>query len=135
LEKKVKDLSLGGQVFFLGWRDPVDCLAAGDVFVLTSQIESFGVVYAEAMMMGLPCIGSRCSPPSVLSSAEDVIPEGEVGYCVDDVASLQHKLETLQHNPTLRRLLGQKARALADSKYSTQHYVRFFETEAERLLS
>ena len=33
--------------------------ASADSFVLTSQVEPFGIVYIEAMLAGLPCIGTK----------------------------------------------------------------------------
>ncbi len=38
-------------------------LAAADGFVLLSELETFGVVYAEAMAAGVPVLASRCGGP------------------------------------------------------------------------
>ncbi len=38
-------------------------LAAADGFVLLSEFETFGVVYAEAMAAGVPVLASRCGGP------------------------------------------------------------------------
>lgn len=32
---------------------------SADVFVLTSMVEPFGIVYIEAMLEGIPCIGTK----------------------------------------------------------------------------
>lgn len=52
-------------------------------FVLPSRYETFGVVYAEAMSMGLPVIATRCGGP------EDFM-NSSTGYMVspDDVSGL-----------------------------------------------
>lgn len=80
------------RIRFVGRTDPAPYLAASDVFALPSAIESFGMVYAEAMLMGLPCIGLRNEPPRVLSSAQDVIPEGQAGHVVGSPDELAVRL-------------------------------------------
>ncbi len=61
------------------------------VFAMPSQGEGFGLVYAEAMARGLPCVGST------LDAAPEVI--GEAGVCIDPsnpaalVAALSRYLE------------------------------------------
>lgn len=111
------------RVHFTGHTDPAPWLAAADVFVLPSAIESFGMVYAEAMLMGLPCIGLRNDPPRVLSSAQDVVPEGEAGFCVASIDELHDRLERLAADPEMRRRLGAFGSALARREYSTDRYI------------
>ena len=115
------------RVHFTGHTDPAPWLAAADVFVLPSAIESFGMVYAEAMLMGLPCIGLRNDPPRVLSSAQDVIPEGKAGYCVSSVDELHDRLQRLARDKELRVELGSIGSALARREYSTSHYVEILQ--------
>jgi glycosyltransferase involved in cell wall biosynthesis len=111
------------RVHFTGHTDPAPCLAASDIFALPSTIESFGMVYAEAMLMRLPCIGRRNQPPHVLSSAQDVIPEGRAGFCVGSEEELLARLRQLAGDASLRRQLGAFGADLARSQYSTRHYV------------
>jgi glycosyltransferase involved in cell wall biosynthesis len=111
------------RIHFAGHTDPAPWLAASDVFVLPSAIESFGMVYAEAMLMGLPCIGRRNDPPRVLSSAQDVIPEGKAGYCVSSVDELYARLDALAGDAQTRRRLGAFGSDLARREYSTAHYL------------
>src|SRR6266576_2352539 len=61
---------------------------SADVFCMPSQFEPFGVVFVEAMLHGLPCVGSnRCAIP-------EIIAHGETGWVVpgDDAASLRDTL-------------------------------------------
>jgi glycosyltransferase involved in cell wall biosynthesis len=102
--------------------EPAEYYAASDVFVLPSKIESFGNVYAEAMLMGLPCIGMTHRPPYVLSSAQDVIPEGIAGYCVSDVEELLKIMHRLIRDPDLRRELGENAYRHALQQYTIERY-------------
>jgi glycosyltransferase involved in cell wall biosynthesis len=102
--------------------EPAPYYAASDVFVLPSQIESFGNVYAEAMLMGLPCIGMRHNPPRILSSAEDVIPEGLAGYCISELSELVERLKQLADNTKLRHEMGENAYRHAMQNYTIERY-------------
>jgi glycosyltransferase involved in cell wall biosynthesis len=116
-------LQLEDRVRFVGQTNPAPFLAASNLFVLPSQIESFGMVYGEAMAMGLPCIGLRNRPPEVLSSAEDVISEGSAGYCVDSVAELRDRIDMLARDPATARAMGEFAHHRARTMYSTERYL------------
>lgn len=126
LETKVP-AGLRDRVHFTGHVDPAPWLSAADVFALPSQIESFGVAYAEAMSMGLPCVGLRYAPPERLSSAADVIGDGVGGLIVDDVAGLQRALTTLALDGKLRHRLGEGAAHRARTLFSEQAYAEFVE--------
>jgi glycosyltransferase involved in cell wall biosynthesis len=145
LEAKAGASSARERIVFAGWSPKpspevqsssvVDWLAAADVFVLTSRIESFGLVYAEAMMLGLPCIGSMHEPPSVTSAASDVIPEGKAGFCVDSVDMLVDRLRLLQTDPDLRMQMGGFAHQLATTSYTVKSFIECFEREARSLMA
>jgi glycosyltransferase involved in cell wall biosynthesis len=103
--------------------NPAPFYAAGDVFVLPSLLESFGLVYAEAMFLRLPCIGMRHDPPKVLSSAQDVIPEGKAGYCISTSDELADRLEFLRANPDARVRMGEYGHSHALRHYTIDHYI------------
>ena len=66
LEEKVTSYGLTDAVSFAGGLprpEVAEHLAAADAFVLPSELETFGVVYAEAMMAGLPVIATTCGGP------------------------------------------------------------------------
>jgi len=61
---------------------------SADVFCMPSLFEPFGVVFVEAMLHGLPCVGSdRCAIP-------EIIAHGETGWVVPphDAATLSARL-------------------------------------------
>ncbi len=76
LKKYVKDKGLDSVIEFPGFLDRVqirDYLNNSDLFVLSSDYETFGVVLIEAMSMGVPVLSTDSGGP------EDFI-NAEVGY-------------------------------------------------------
>ena len=64
LQSKIKDLNLEDSVEFLGWiDDPKDFFSQIDIFILSSKIETFGLVLLEAMKYGKPIISTNCDGP------------------------------------------------------------------------
>lgn len=94
-----------------------DHLRAMDCLVLPSRTtptckEQFGLVLAEAMLCGVPVVGSDSGAiPEVIGGAGMVFREG-------DVAQLAGCLQTLLRNSTLRNHLAKKGYEKALSKYS-----------------
>ena len=88
------------------------------VFVLPSVEDGFGYVTAEAMGCGLPVIISSAA------GSADMVEEGSNGYVVPprSVAALQEKLELLFRDEGLRRVLGQRSRALSTSRHRWSDY-------------
>lgn len=62
-----------------------------DVFAMPSYFEAFGIVFAEALCFGLPCLGRRCCEMPY------IIKEGETGELIDDdnVETASQKLYNL----------------------------------------
>ena len=53
---------------------------------MPSQFEPFGVVFVEAMLHGLPCIGSdRCAIPEIIAHGDTgwIVPAGDAGTLCD----------------------------------------------------
>ena len=96
-----------------------DLLAAGDILVMPSRTDSFGIVYLEAWAYGKPVIGARTW------GVMDVIADGEDGLLVPfgDVDALAAAIRQLLDEPGLASALGSRGRdkALAmhtwDRKY------------------
>ena len=134
LQALASTLAVGDRVRFLGRQDPPAYLAAANLFVLPSLIESFGLVYIEAMMMGLPCIGSRYDPPAVLSAATEVISDGDFGFCVSDEEELRARIESLAADPQHCSALGDRARRIALSRFTPDAYVDHLHEVLDRYL-
>jgi glycosyltransferase involved in cell wall biosynthesis len=65
---KLRDeLRLQEDVEFAGWIDDTQrFLDRGDIYVLSSRTESFGISLLEAMARGLPIVSTKCQGPSQL---------------------------------------------------------------------
>jgi glycosyltransferase involved in cell wall biosynthesis len=82
LEAQAQSLGVGGQVRFAGAlsREQVrDLLAASDAFVLSSLVETFGVVVVEALAMGVPVVATRSGGPESIVGPQDglLVPPGD----------------------------------------------------------
>jgi glycosyltransferase involved in cell wall biosynthesis len=83
--------------------------AAGDVAVLASDFEKWGLVVNEAMACGLPVVVSN-----LVGCAPDLAREGESGavFRARDPEALAATLRPLVEQPALRARLGEGARCL-----------------------
>jgi glycosyltransferase involved in cell wall biosynthesis len=80
-------------------------LVASDVFVFASRTETQGIVIAEAMAAGLPCVAVDAY------GVADVLAHGVDGFLtIPDVHTFTLSLETLLDSPTLRQQFSENAR-------------------------
>ncbi len=98
-----------GRVHLLGFiseEEKRDLLAAGDILCLPSCTDSFGIVYLEAWLNGIPVIGARAG------GVPDVITNGVDGILVEfgNVPALARSLARLLDDPGLRREMGRRGR-------------------------
>ena len=80
--------------------------ANSSIFVMSSRFEGFGLVLAEAMSCGLPCISFDCP-----YGPRDIITDGEDGILVENgnVQELARQMESLMSHVTLRQIMGKQA--------------------------
>ena len=105
LKTYVADNQLVGVRFIVGqaWYDVPKILALGDVFILPSYSEPWGLVVNEAMACGMPVIVSnKCG------SAYDVVKEDQNGYTFDpyNVAELTNIFNKFVEEPEKISPLG-----------------------------
>jgi glycosyltransferase involved in cell wall biosynthesis len=91
---------------FIDLEEKRDLLAAGDLFVLPSRTDSFGIVYLEAWLHQKPVIGAA------VGGVQEVIREGETGFLVPygDSERLAGRIANLIDDPDLGRQMGRKGR-------------------------
>lgn len=87
-------------------KDIADEFSKSSIFVLSSRFEGFGLVLAEAMSCGLPCISFDCP-----YGPRDIITDGEDGILVENgnIEALARTIEQLMINDTRRQSMGKKA--------------------------
>lgn len=115
LERQAVELGVLESVSFLGYQeDVVPVYAAMDVFVLPSRYEGFGVVFLEAMSMGVPVVGTR-----VVGSV-DAVQDGRTGLLVPpgDARALADAIRRLLADEGLARRLAENAREWVGSRRS-----------------
>ena len=107
LHAQAMRLGLTNRVRFLGWRADVPrVIAAADVCILPSlHSESFGLVLAEGMVLGKPCIGSN------VGGVPEVIEDGVTGtVCQPTAESLAEAMKAMVESGSLRSALGEAGR-------------------------
>ena len=96
LRQLAADLNLSGSVVFLGAlknEEVLQLMYESDAFVLASRVETFGVVFIEALSQGLPVVATRCGGPESI-----VTPANGLLVPTDDIAALAAALIELYEN-------------------------------------
>ena len=97
------------QITFFGKVDDLhDVYNKGDIFLMTSDNEGFGLVLAEAASFGLPLISFRISGP------EDIIIDGENGFLVEkgNLDEMAEKIVYLLRNDEEREKMAKKSQSM-----------------------
>ena len=106
MKQLASQLRIGDSVSFVGPRHGAEkaaVLAEAELFVLPSHTENFGIVVAEALAAGVPCIATTGTPWTQL-------PARGLGWCVDaNAGSLATALHTATRlPPEALRAMGQR---------------------------
>ncbi|GKU75832.1 glycosyltransferase [Paenibacillus sp. L3-i20] len=97
LEQLVREADAEAFITFVGFKaNPYPYIASSSVLVCCSRTESFGLVLAEALALGVPVIATKCGGP------EEILDGGKYGLLVDqNSSSLSAALERLMTDATL----------------------------------
>ncbi len=129
-EELCRELNIYDAVQFVGKQEQMEeILAIGDLFLLPSEYESFGLAGLEAMAAGVPVVSSNAGGLS------EVNVHGKTGYLADvgDVKSMsEFAIEILKDDKTLARF---KENASEHSKqFDIHNIVPIYEKLYERFL-
>ena len=131
-ERIVREKGLSKDVFFLGKQDRVqEKLGLADLFLLPSDMESFGLAALEAMACEVPVVATN------VGGVPEVVAHGVDGYLVpprDVAAAAKYALEILTR-PDRGRRMGQQARASARSKYCASDVIPLYEAYYRKVLN
>ncbi|MCW3118751.1 MAG: bshA [Chitinophagaceae bacterium] len=129
-EELSRELGIFDEVRFVGKQEQMeDILAIGDLFLLPSEYESFGLAALEAMAAGVPVVSTN-----VGGLGEINIP-GETGYMsnIGDIAAMSHDaLKILKDDKTLRAFKSRAAEYAM--KFDISTIVPLYEKLYERFL-
>jgi glycosyltransferase involved in cell wall biosynthesis len=115
LKRKTVEYGMDDVVTFTGFRADIPrLLRALDIFVMPTYEETFGNCLVEAMLAGLPCIGTDSG------GTPEVLEGGRLGLLVEprSVDSLARAIQTLAENERIRADLGGRARASARERFN-----------------
>ena len=125
---RAEQLLVKDDVIFVGKQANIPSyLGVADVFLLPSELESFGLAALEALACEVPVIATR------IGGIPEVVSEGETGYLSDvgDVQKMSEDTLRLLGDEDLRRSFGEKGREMAVQRYGSDkiipQYIKFYE--------
>jgi N-acetyl-alpha-D-glucosaminyl L-malate synthase BshA len=125
---RAEQLGVRDYIAFVGKQANIaDYLGVADIFMLPSELESFGLAALEAQACEVPVIATR------IGGIPEVVTDGESGYLSDvgDVQKMTADTLKLLRDEELRRSLGRRGRELAVQRYSSEiiipQYIAFYE--------
>jgi glycosyltransferase involved in cell wall biosynthesis len=114
LQRTVREHHLDGQIRFLGFQaEPHNVIQCLDALVLTTRKETFGLVLVEAMLLGVPVIGTDAG------GVPEIITHEQTGllFAADDAGSLAACIRRLAGDAQLREWLATAGRTRAREEF------------------
>jgi N-acetyl-alpha-D-glucosaminyl L-malate synthase BshA len=124
-------LGLQDRVRFLGtYENIAELLARVDVFLLPSELESFGLSALEAQACGVPVVGSDAG------GLPEVVKHTETGFLlpVGDVEGMASRTLEILKDDERRREMGRAGRRRAESLFGADRVVSQYERYYESVL-
>ncbi|MFO0598003.1 MAG: N-acetyl-alpha-D-glucosaminyl L-malate synthase BshA [Myxococcaceae bacterium] len=110
-------------------QDVVPFLQRSTVFLLPSEVESFGLAALEAMSCGVPVVASR------VGGLPEVVTDGQTGWLHDvaDVDAMEGSVRRLLDNAALHERFATAARETAVTRFRLAPTVARYEALYERI--
>ena len=124
LEKMCREMGLCDRVFFLGKQlSIVELLSLADVYLCTSETESFGLSALEAMSCGIPVVSSNAG------GVPEVVEHGEDGFLAEpgNTAEMADRVIQLTTDSNLYDRFSNSARNKAETKFNIHKIVNLYE--------
>ena len=126
LEKQIETLHLTNNITIIGQQnkdDIIRLLNLSDVFALPSRMETFGVVYIEALALGLPVIATPCGGPE-----EFIDKQNGLLVAIDDIDELAKALTYMHahHSEYDRQAIADKCRSRFSPEVIAAQLTRIF---------
>lgn len=131
-ERLACELEIADRITFAGMMSPVEnVLAVADLFLMASEMESFGLAALEAMACEVPVVAYR------IGGIPEVVVDGECGLLVPvyDTEALAHAALEFLTDPARLASARQAARTRAEGLFSYAAGVRAYEAYYDQLLS
>jgi N-acetyl-alpha-D-glucosaminyl L-malate synthase BshA len=130
---RAEQLNILDEVLFVGKQANIaDYLGASDVFLLPSELESFGLAALEALACEIPVIATR------IGGVPEVVTDGETGFLSDvgDTTKMAEDTLRLLSDEDMRRSFGQRGREQAVQRYGSDRiipqYIDFYEAVLDK---
>jgi N-acetyl-alpha-D-glucosaminyl L-malate synthase BshA len=120
------------RIHFLGKQDTVqELLPVGDLMLMPSQMESFGLAALEGMACGMPCIATR------VGGVPELVEDGVNGllYAVGDVEGMAAGAVSILRDDARFAAMRTAARKTAQDKFCTSRIIPLYERYYERVLA
>ncbi|HUF04927.1 MAG TPA: N-acetyl-alpha-D-glucosaminyl L-malate synthase BshA [Aridibacter sp.] len=127
-EYRAEQLGIKQYITFAGKKANIsDYLAVSDIFLLPSELESFGLAALEALACEVPVIASR------VGGIPEVVTDNETGFLsnIGDIEKMSEDTLKLIRSEDLREAFGKAGRESAVTRYSAieiiPQYINFYE--------
>jgi len=131
-ESLARRLGVADRVEFLGKRDHVEeLIPQSHVFLLPSEMESFGLAALEAMACGVPPVATETG------GVPELITHGADGYLepVGDVEAQAHRVIELLTDDELYERMSAAARRTAETRFDTKLIIPQYESYYREILN
>lgn len=132
LRDRSRDLGVGGQVHFAGFRFPIEPVLKGiDVLIAPSETEGFGRALVESMLAGTPVVASSIAAHREIIESDTIgriAPAGDAGAFADGIADITASSQKLS-------AMGAAGQASAEARFSCRAHTLRMQQIYARLAS